>query len=187
MSGRWKRKHDHDGHDHEDGEECFECKHGAEAMRRWEEDCMAKHGWYAHYVMPSTGGAPGCPYDCNLHTHGIPVTFPGAMDAQLCLPPSVKPDVAHGFFVSYVDLLKEGHRFKHGDASARIIRGLMVCFARATEQDRDVLRIILPDRHGHFLKGAIGGGLDEQWMGADEVTEFSTMPTGPGTRKPRVR
>jgi len=188
MSERHKRG-DHEGHDHKDGEECFICKHGIDAMRRWEDECMAKHGWYAHYITKGVDGvgAEGLPYKCNLHTHGIPITWPGALDAQLCLPSSVSPKTAHGFFVMYVDLLKEGYRFRHGDACAKVLKDLMVVFARTTEQERDVLRIILPDRHGHLLKGTIGGGLDAQWGGCDEVKELNTVPLKAGSKKPRIR
>lgn len=161
--------HEHDCHD----EECEVCKKGLEAMRIWEDECMQKHGWYVHAVCD---GDHDCPYGQNMHTHGIPITFPGAFDVQICLPPSIPRDVCHNFLSSYVDLLRKGKRLRHGDAVEGIIKGHLVLFARAEEDDRELLRMILPDERGAFKKGEISGGLEEQWLGADDVLDVRVVP-----------
>lgn len=169
------------GHEHGDGEECEACKRGPEAMRIWEDQCMQKHGWYAHFI---TDESPECPFGQNMHTHGIPSTFPGAYDVQLCLPQGIPPNAAHGFFVSYVDLLKKGQRFEHGDSSAGIMKGYDVLFARAEETGRELLRMILPDKKGSFDEHKMSGGLGEQWKGAEAVLEVRAVSDDKrGTRR----
>lgn len=136
--------------------ECAMCKYGPEAVAKWEAEQVAKHGWYAHLVQDDTNLFFGF----NCHTHGIQenlhhpdlqIVLP--MDAQTCL----------GILHSVVAKIREGKQFKHGDMVEGIIQdGYKVLFINARECDRNVLRIILPDKDGNLEPSSMHWTFDHQ-------------------------
>lgn len=133
-------------HNHKDGERCMGCEQGLEAMHRWQNEMIQKFGWYAHFVPLDNDFA-------NFHTHGIFEKFLHP-DFQITVP--LDPKVAHRIFHRLVDLINdEGKRFNPGDVVETIIQGFSVTFIKATENDRQVLRVILPDRHGNLSRESI--------------------------------
>jgi hypothetical protein len=123
---------------------------------------MVKTGWYAHIVER---GDDSSPTGFNYHTHGIPVTFPGAMDIQIVLP--MPGDRCHGVAWSYIEYLRglpAGSKFPEaGQDVDGIIRGYKVRMAGATEGGRKVLRLILPDKNGKYD----GDFAEQQLKGCD--------------------
>lgn len=107
-------------------------------LRRWQDECLRKNGFYVHYV-PGEDGA------INAHTHGFDATW-GHPDVQIVLP--LPPDVAHGIFWTVRDLIASGRVFKDGETCEGILKNYPVSFARAREGGRDVLRLLLPDNTG---------------------------------------
>ena len=138
-------------------EECACCKLGKEAALEQEKKMFEKYGWIIHCVMDE----PDLTTNFNFHTHGIPVTWPGAMDIQIIAPLPTK--MAHGLACGYVDLLKEGKRFKSGDTTDGIIEDMKVLFMKVTETRRKVLRMILPDKKGNLEREKMKKPYVEQW------------------------
>ncbi len=122
--------------------ECFGCKHGMGALVEREAQNMEEDGWYAHYVTDD----PVPPFGVNAHTHGFEETF-SHPDVQICFPLDTK--VIHSIFWRITDFLKEGNRLESGKSYPGLIGNEMeVAFLWATEDDRNVLRAILPDSSG---------------------------------------
>lgn len=115
---------------------------------------MEKHGWFAHYVFDD----PATPYGVNAHTHGLPMTFKHP-DIQIVMP--LPPELVHCVFSSAIELIKGGVRFEHLSPShAGILKSYLVRFIKAQESGRDVLRMILPDKHGCIYPPH----MDEDWV-----------------------
>lgn len=139
---------------HEQDCKCAVCNEGIEAVRTWERECMEKHGWYAHFLYEQG----------EMHTHGISKTFDHP-DLEIKLP--LDPKVGHSLFHNAVDLIKSGLRFEDGVLCNRIISNFNVKFVAAIENDRPVLRIILPDPQGE---------LDEDKMEEAYASQYSDLP-----------
>jgi hypothetical protein len=119
-----------------------------ESLRAWQDRQMATVGWYAHYVYQD----PAIPAGANCHTHGLEETF-GHPDFQLVIP--LHPRVARGILNELVEGVKSGRRFEPG-LHTGVIRNISVLIAGTIEGGRQVLRIILPDRHGQIGPSAEG-------------------------------
>ncbi len=129
---------------HEENCECAVCRDGIEKVLEWEDKCMKKYGWYAHFVPD-----PDMPLGVNFHTHGLGKSY-NHPDIQIVFP--LKQEIAHDLLRSAVDLIKEGKRFKHNDVSDKVIKHYDVKFVSAIEADRFVLRMIVPDAVGNLLE-----------------------------------
>lgn len=124
-------------------------------QRAWEQEALENQGWFAHFTNDEryiTGA--------NYHTHGLPATM-NHMDLQIVIPMSMK--TAHGIFTGVVDLIKEGKVFKDGDTTDKVIKFFKVKFVEMTENDRQVLRIILPDQRGNLEPWEMEGNMALQY------------------------
>lgn len=111
---------------------------------KWAIEMMSRYGWYSHFVSDDHDLTT----NFNAHTHGLEVTFKH-LNFQIVCP--LKIETAQGLFLSAVDLLKSGLRFNDGDVVGKICAGgYKVKMVAARECDREVLRIIIPDKHGHL-------------------------------------
>jgi len=148
----------HSVHGHGEGEhECLGCKEGLGAVVEWEMNCMEKYGFYCHFVTNDPA-----PYD-NFHTHGLDLTYKH-LDFQIVVP--MDPKCAHNLLCSFADRVKAGERFKVGDRVDKIIAKSDVLLADAMENDRKVLRIVLPDPEWRFPGDP---ECDEMYAGQVEV------------------
>jgi uncharacterized protein DUF4262 len=111
-----------------------------ELMDRWHKEMMSRHGFYTHFVI---GG------DCaNIHTHGVNESFHHT-DIQIALP--ISQQTANNLLHGIVEQIKKGKKFvTNVDYSE--IANMPVRFIHATECDRPVLRLIIPDRAGTLAK-----------------------------------
>lgn len=130
------------------GTDACECqKHQCDACDNFEqfkakeEEAMKKYGWVCHFVAEDDTTPTGA----NFHTHGFEKTF-GCPDIQMVLP--LNPELLHSLACCVVDLLKSGVKIHDGMFSDKVCQGFKVLFKSATECDRDVLRVILPDKNG---------------------------------------
>lgn len=126
------------GHD----EECACCsgKMTLEGLKKWEDDCMKKYGFFMHYV-------PVQENYINAHTHGIEKTW-SHPDLQIVL--RVQTETINSLMHSVVDLIKAGEKIWPGRNYHKILQKYPVRFVEAEETGRKVLRMILPDKAGHF-------------------------------------
>ena len=139
---------------------CERCKDPEEALRREEKSLMGP-GWFAHYVFDS----PGSPTGIDYHTHGFPEKF-GCPDIQIVLP--VKTERLHGITHCVADLLKTGVKIAAGENFREILGGgFEVTFAEATEGDRTVLRMIIPDASGKLNQDELVEDFWLQWQGCN--------------------
>lgn len=113
-----------------------------EKMGQVHGDMLAKHGFYVHYVPNDPQTDPGV----NAHTHGFEETW-GHVDFQIVLP--LNPEMVHGIFWSLANAVKAGKKFAAGDHEG-VITNFSVRMVEAWENDREVLRVLLPDESGKF-------------------------------------
>lgn len=98
--------------------------------------------WVWHYVVDDLSDR------VNVHTHGLAEHF-GHVDLQITLPLSMSR--VQGIFNSAMAEIREGRRFVDGEIADRILcEPYKVKFVRAEENDREVLRIIIPDAEGNL-------------------------------------
>ena len=148
---------------------CDACDSGltVEQLRDQEAEMIKKQGWVAHMVscgddQTSTG--------TNYHTHGFTESY-GCPDI---LP--IDPKILHGIGHSVVNFIKGNvggpgkstpTKPTDGMITDGIIKGYKVMFKAATECDRAVLRLILPDKHGCLTPDA-SEPYNKQWIGLVE-------------------
>ena len=132
---------DHPKHDRLDKPVCDACAFGLDEMEAKKKKDMEKYGWYAHFVIDDNE----MPFGYNIHTHGLYITYKH-LDLQICCP--LPMEVAHDILSIIVKEIKDGDVFSAGARVSGIIRNYDVLFVEATENDRPVLRVILPDPTG---------------------------------------
>jgi hypothetical protein len=132
----------------------------ADAQRReWTEANMQKHGWFADLVEQD----PDSPTGFNLHTHGLQENHHHP-DFQIVVPLPAK--VGHALLITLADRVKAGERFAAGQKIDGVIEGAgeLVKLVVATEGDRRVLRVILPDPAGKLELGEINAQNARQYQ-----------------------
>lgn len=105
-------------------------------------ECVKKYGFYTHYVLPA-----GNKMLANYHTHGLEKTR-NHLDFQIVLP--INPELAHSIIWNFIKRINKGEKFEPNTKVENIIKGFPVKLIEATEGNRKVLRIILPDPNGKF-------------------------------------
>lgn len=108
---------------------------------QWQKEMLEEYGWYMDIV-------PAEEYDeihANYHTHGVQDNF-NHMDFQIVL--NMDPEIAHQIFIGLIIDISNGKSFVEGEEYPDIIEGLNVGFKEYKEMERDVLRVLLPDRNG---------------------------------------
>ena len=130
-------------------------------FKAWENEALEKHGWYVHYV----GADEDVPTGYNAHTHGLVEKY-GHPDLQIVCP--LPPQVAHGTFWNIVNRIAAGEKFKNGDIVENIAgNGYKVKFVNAWENDRLVLRVIIPDKHHNLDRDTLTGNFELQYKDLD--------------------
>lgn len=126
---------------------CDFCEPGMtkqEIARRRDEitdEAIREHGFSVHAVVDYDDGY------YNVHTHGFDVTW-GHVDMQIVFP--IDPKISHSLLWNFARKIKAGEKFKDGDMVDGIVTGFKVKLMGAVEDDRHVLRILLPDKNGKF-------------------------------------
>lgn len=140
--------------------DCEICRNGMEAYREKELEILKKHGWLIHFVTePDSLGL------VNVHTHNIN-NFLGHPDFQIAYP--LEPNVAGGILHGLVDKIKKGSKFKEGDETDGILKGMPVGFFAVKEGNRYVLRVILPDANGVVARDRIAEPFNLQFKTENE-------------------
>jgi hypothetical protein len=123
---------------------------------------MRKYGWEAHVVEDD----PSSPNGMNYHTHGLREKY-GHADIQcvLRIPPQKIHDVVWGI----VREIEQGRVFEAGKRYDHVLADMDVTFVEATECERKVLRLILPDAKGE---------LDEARMTPEYAEQYATTRCG---------
>lgn len=143
-------------HDH-DSVQCSACEMGMDKVAEFDRKAMEKFGWYCHFVP----GDEQSPTGLNMHTHGLTVSR-NHPDLQLVLPLSMQ--ILHGVFCRAIQLIDEGRPLEAGQIRHDILSNEMpVRIVKATECDRSVLRIILPDENGCVDSGELDELYNKQY------------------------
>ena len=141
------------------GRSCAACEQGMDAVIAHDTVAFNRYGWYAHIVQAD----PDYPFGVNYHTHGLLQSLKHK-DFQICL--CLSPEIAHSIVSDLVEHIKAGETFEAGKVASGIIRGgYNITFANAKECDRDVLRIIFPDKEGALSRDVISEAYRPQWEG----------------------
>lgn len=103
--------------------------------------------WIIHYVFDEKFAVPSMnEFELiNIHTHGVLEKY-NHPDLQVVLP--LNQQLAHYVMWELVNLIKSGKTFKAGDISEEVISNYSVYFINAYENDRNVIRMIMPDKNG---------------------------------------
>lgn len=113
------------------------------AIEARDREWIEKYGFLIHYV-------PGPDDWINAHTHGLAESM-GHADLQIVFP--LRPEQAASFFHGVVDKIRAGAKYKAGDVEMGVLldkheRPIPLEFSDATECDRPVLRVLIPDQFG---------------------------------------
>lgn len=104
-------------------------------------EALKKYGWIAHLVWAEDG------VHANYHTHGLAENFQHP-DLQCTLP--IDPAIVHELFALCVRRIQSGQVFQAGQRYEQILQEESVLFLAAKENERAVLRLVLPDAQGRF-------------------------------------
>lgn len=119
-------------------------------------EMIKEYGFYTHVV----GSDSDYPFGFNMHTHGLPDSFDHP-DLQIVYP--IHPPMLNGFLHVLVDWIKKGNTIEAGKNYDFILDKYDVLFTWATENERDVLRMILPDAQGNLESSKIDTKYRDQW------------------------
>lgn len=124
---------------------------------------LDKYGFYVHFVFDDHTS----PTKVNIHTHGLPETYQH-FDFQIVVP--LNSGVAHSILTTLVENVKSGVVYWDGDYASNIIRNYQVKFLETIENDRQVLRVIFPDRNGNLEFEDMELGYKSQYDGIIDVS-----------------
>lgn len=116
-----------------------------EVLSEKEESLLKEYGWYVHYFFETPEGELNGL--ANIHTHGLKENF-NHPDLQIVLP--LAPETAHPVLTSIVNQIKGGEKFVAKERYSNVLQGMDVCFASYTENNRSVLRLMIPDPKGYL-------------------------------------
>lgn len=116
-----------------------------------EEHCMLKYGFIMHLVQDAKGVN-----SYNLHTHGLKHGY-NHPDFQIVM--KMPPEVGGSLMHLMVKKVVEGAVFTVDTEYSDILSdGYKVKFIKAIENDREVLRLILPDKMGELEESKLQPG-----------------------------
>ena len=107
-----------------------------------------KVDWIIHYVFDDPGPYP---YLCNAHTHGNSINGMGKyhhLDFQMVL----NLPQEHICYLLYTlgRRVQNGETFHDGDMVSGLYEDCSIRLKKVRETGRDVLRLIIPDKHNRF-------------------------------------
>jgi len=143
-----------DGYEDDEECECESCASGFEAFAENEAEKMRKYGFVVHAVIDQEHP--------NVHSHGLQESM-GHLDFQVVA--QVHPECGHGIICNFVDRIKKGERFEPWRDYDNIIMDYKVRLVPATDNNRPVLRVILPDKAGVLDKESMDEDLADQYEG----------------------
>lgn len=148
-------------HDDHIGCDCDVCdgKMTLESLEARQAELTKKYGFFSHFVSDANSKF------VNYHTHGFRDTW-GHDDLQIVIP--IPPNIANNLFWTFADRVKAGERFAPDARVDKIVHGHQVILKKAKDGERDVLRIILPDKNGRFPKDP---GVDD-YFGMQETADL---------------
>lgn len=127
----------------------------AEILAR-EKEGIEKYGFFV-YCVPEAD-----PMVYNCHTRGLKEKF-NHCDLQIYI--KLSPQLMMSIFHNIVDRIKAGEKFKHNDIVPNVIGNYSVRLVNAKEDDRNILRIIVPDRDGCLMPNEIDKFHARQYQG----------------------
>ena len=114
-----------------------------EQLRKQHKELMDKYGFVIHNVFPSSDEE----ILWSHHTHGLKENF-NHMDLEIVLP--IHPEMAGGLIHGMVEQIKNGESFEDKLVSDRVIQNYNVQLVKVNSENRELLRIVLPDANGNF-------------------------------------
>lgn len=111
-----------------------------------------KCSWVLHYITNETSKQEGYtgsnfpPYLCNAHTHGL-AAF-NHKDFQLVL--DIGPSSSGYLLNALAERVRNGETFADGELVDGVYSNCQVKLAVATEGNREVYRVLIPDEEGRY-------------------------------------
>jgi hypothetical protein len=133
-------------------------------LQKLEQKNKEKYGWVFHVVVEHPI------YGTEVHTHGLLEKY-GHPDLQLCFdflkcfPPDRGKQVISNILWDFVNRIKDGETFSAEQRVSGILKGYDVRLVAATENQRPVLRIIIPDKDGNLDLMMLEGYFADQFKG----------------------
>ena len=127
------------------------------------------HEWIIHYVNdkicaccnPEHSHIYEAPTKINAHTHGL--WQYNHFDFQIVLP--LPLNTVGGILNDLSERVQKGEKMSPGMILANIIFNFDITFRKATEEGREVLRVILPDQEGNLAEDKIHADYKFQYEG----------------------
>lgn len=133
-------------------------------QREWENRCLVDNGFYVHLV----GQDDTSPTNFQAHTHGLD-QFDDHLDFQIIIP--LPPEIVHGVLTVLGERVKQGERFAAGELVEKVLQGgVKVKLVEATEDNRKVLRVVIPDPRGRVEPNEINEQYGVQYADIEGVT-----------------
>jgi len=133
-----------------------------EKLIRARNKMMEEHGWVVDAVFDTENSKCETGTGVDIHTHGLEESF-GHMDLQCTLPADM--EMIHSIFCIIVKNIKEGKKYEHGKCYKILDNGYKFRFIKTTQGNREVLRIIFPDKHGKLHKSLMEEKFKIQYCG----------------------
>lgn len=149
---------------------CLALKNGLtleEALGRnkeWEDERLKNPGWFIHAIQ----GDSEYPFDCNFHTHGLQQNYEH-LDLQIICP--VDHRMIATVFTTLAGRIKDGEVFESGQIVDDVLGPIPFKLEKVSEDDREVLRIIFPDKEGNVESWSIQKPFNKQYFDIIELEE----------------
>lgn len=137
----------------------IEGKSRTEAIQEHQEREKKSVEKYGFYVRLIDGEGP---YGGIYNTYMLPESF-GHPDLQIVL--SLDPQVAMSIINRCVDKIKSGMTFEPNKVYADVLNDYGVKFVPCFDEERKILRIIMPDAQNNLDQDVIQEGFAEQYHG----------------------
>jgi hypothetical protein len=129
-----------------------------EKLLLWEMEMLASYGWYTHMVEDYT-----IKTGTNFHTHGFDLSW-DHLDIQIVVP---NQQICHAVAALLAQKIKEGKKFKPNKKYPGVLGKHPIKFMKTKEDDRQVLRCILPDPDGQIDEYLMSDPFNQQYGGLD--------------------
>lgn len=135
---------------------CDYCMFGEEADKHTHE-MMDQYGWIVHLITNAKNH-----YKYDAHTHGLSDNF-NHLDLQVVYP--LPQDVLYSIILPIIRDIRAGKVFAENLIFRGYLKGEMpLTFHKTIETDREVLRLILPDKNANLFIDDIDPLFKPQWI-----------------------
>jgi hypothetical protein len=136
---------------------CERCKLGEAVFEEKRQKLLKEYGFTINFVEDDEKS----PTFYNICSSGLPESF-NHKEIQIVLP--LPKETAAQLFHTIVNRIKKGEKFAPNIKYDKIIENWDVMFIDVKYYDSNILRLILPDRHGNLERNIMEEGISVQYL-----------------------